>query len=164
MMSLPAEVASPIDPQDETARTNSPEAIVQNDSPEAIAQSDRILVVDDLPDNYILLQTVLESEGYEVEVADNGQDALERVALRPPDLILLDVMMPGMNGFEVTRRIRQNPAIPFIPILLVTGYSEPAPADGFEAGADGFIRKPVDFDDLLHRIRTMLQPLQTIEA
>jgi CheY-like chemotaxis protein len=119
--------------------------------------SDRILVVDDLPDNYVLLQTILESEGYQVEIADNGQSALERIASHPPDLVLLDVMMPGLDGFEVTRRIRQNPSLPFIPILLVTGYSELAPSNGFDAGADGFIRKPINFDDLLDRVRAILQ-------
>jgi CheY-like chemotaxis protein len=127
-------------------------------SRELVTHVDRILIVDDLPDNYILMQTVLEDEGYQVEVADNGHAALERIVSHPPDLVLLDVMMPEMSGFEVTRRIRQNPSIPFIPILLVTGYSEPTPADGFDAGADGFVRKPIDFDDLLNRIRAILQP------
>lgn len=125
---------------------------------ESVTENDRILVVDDLPDNYILLQTVLEAEGYQVEVADSGYAALACIASHPPDLVLLDVMMPEMNGFEVTRRIRQNSSIPFIPILLVTGYSEPTPADGFDVGADGFVRKPIDFDGLLDRIRAILQP------
>lgn len=66
-------------------------------------------------------------------------------------------MMPGLDGFEVTRRIRQNPSLPFIPILLVTGYSEPTAAEGFEAGADGFIRKPINFEELLSQIQTILQ-------
>ncbi|MBD2461883.1 response regulator [Oscillatoria sp. FACHB-1407] len=127
-------------------------------SPKLINTADRILVVDDLPDNCFLLQTILEDEGYEVEIADNGHTALERIVSHPPDLVLLDVMMPEMSGFEVTRRIRQNSSLPFIPILLVTGFSEPTPADGFDAGADGFIRKPVDFEDLLIRIRSILQP------
>ncbi|HEY9747262.1 MAG TPA: response regulator [Allocoleopsis sp.] len=125
---------------------------------EITTESDRILVVDDLPDNYLLLQTVLEAEGYQVEVADSGYTALESIASHPPDLVLLDVMMPEMNGFEVTRQIRQNPSIPFIPILLVTGYSEPTPADGFDVGADEFIRKPINLDELLDRIRAILQP------
>ncbi|KJH69943.1 response regulator receiver protein [Aliterella atlantica CENA595] len=124
---------------------------------------ERILVVDDLPDNYFLLQTVLEIEGYVVEVADSGLSALESIASNPPDLILLDIMMPGMNGFEVTRHLRQNPSLPYIPILLVTGYSEPVPADGFDVGADGFICKPIDFDYLLHQIRIILQPRNLIE-
>lgn len=134
------------------------------DLPAEIAtQVDRILVVDDLPDNYFLLQTVLESEGYQVEVAHSGRSALESIASQPPDLVLLDVMMPEMDGFEVTRLIRQNPALPFIPIFLVTGYSEPTPADGFDVGADGFIRKPIDFDDLLNRIRIVLQSRSLID-
>ena len=132
-------------------------------SAEIATPLDRILVVDDLPDNYFLLQTVLESEGYFVEVADSGYAALESIASHLPDLVLLDVMMPGMNGFEVTRRLRQNPSLPFIPILLVTGYSEPTPSDGFDVGADGFIRKPIDFDYLLDKIRTILQPKNLIE-
>ena len=132
-------------------------------SAEIATAVDRILVVDDLPDNYFLLQTVLESEGYFVEVADSGYAALESIAFHPPDLVLLDIMMPDMNGFEVTRRLRQNPDLPFIPILLVTGYSEPTPADGSDVGADGFIRKPIDFDDLLHQIWTILQPRNLIE-
>ncbi len=71
-------------------------------------------------------------------------------------------MMPEMNGFEVTQCIRQNPALPFIPILLVTGYGEPDPAAGFDVGADGFIRKPIDFDHLLNQIQTILLPRDLI--
>jgi CheY-like chemotaxis protein len=123
-----------------------------------LREHDRILVVDDIRDNSFLLQTILESEGYEVEIADCGREALAKVELNPPDLILLDVMMPGMNGFEVTRRIRQNSALPFIPILLITGYSHPTAADSFDACADGLIRKPIDFNDLLVHVRSILQP------
>lgn len=130
---------------------------------ELVPEIDRILVVDDLPDNSFLLQTVLEAEGYQVEVADSGFSALEKIETNPPDLVLLDVMMPEMNGFEVTQRIRQNSCLPFIPILLITGYTEPSASDGFDVGADGFIRKPIDFDDLLERIRAILQPRQVIE-
>lgn len=125
---------------------------------EAIAEVDRILVVDDIADNSFLLQTILEGEGYQVEIADSGYLALQKIELAPPDLVLLDVMMPEMNGFEVTQRIRQNPSLPFIPILLITGYTEPSAANGFDVGADGFIRKPINFDELLQRIRTILQP------
>lgn len=138
--------------------------VMNSSSSETASKADRILVVDDLPDNYFLLQTVLENEGYEVEIADNGRTALNQITAKPPDLVLLDVMMPEMNGFEVTRRIRQNSSLPFIPVLLVTGYSEPIPADGFDVGADGFIRKPIDFDHLLNRIQLILQPRQLINA
>lgn len=116
----------------------------------------RILVVDDLPDNYILLQTVLEGEGYQVDVADNGRVALEKIIENPPDLVLLDVMMPEMNGFEVTQAIRQDPTLSSIPVLLVTGYGDPGTSDNFEAQVDGFIHKPIDFDQLLDQIRRVL--------
>ncbi|GAP94124.1 response regulator [Leptolyngbya sp. NIES-2104] len=121
-----------------------------------ISVADRILVVDDIEDNSFLLQTVLEQEGYDVQIASSGREALDKVERQQPDLILLDVMMPEMNGFEVTQRIRQNDRLPFIPILLITGYDQFNPAEGFEFGADDFIRKPVDFDLLLDRIRAIL--------
>ncbi|QYO68712.1 response regulator [Leptolyngbya sp. 7M] len=70
-------------------------------------ETDRILVVDDIADNLLLLQAILESEGYQVELADSGPAALDRIKTAPPDLVLLDVMMPDMNGFEVTQRVRQ---------------------------------------------------------
>jgi CheY-like chemotaxis protein len=127
-------------------------------SPEARPQAERILVVDDLPDNCFLLQMVLESEGYQVEVAASGPAALDKIATCLPDLVLLDVMMPDMDGFEVTRQLRHNPALPFIPVLLVTGYNELTAADGFAVGATGLIRKPIDLDQLLHQIRTILLP------
>lgn len=117
----------------------------------------RILVVDDIPDNYFLLQMVLEAEGYQVDVADDGRVALTKISTAPPDLVLLDVMMPEMSGFEVTQKIRENSQIPYIPILLVTGYSEPSASEGLIHGADGFIRKPIDFDVLLARIQEILQ-------
>lgn len=117
----------------------------------------RILVVDDLADNLFLLQTILEAEGYEVEVADNGKDALAKIAASPPDLVLLDVMMPDMNGYEVTRQIRKNTQLPFIPVLLVTAFGEASATQGLDIGANDFIRKPIDFDELLARIRAFLR-------
>lgn len=118
---------------------------------------DRILVVDDLPDNCLLLQTLLESEGYEVEVAYNGYKALDLIALNPPSLILLDVMMPEMSGLEVIRRVRQNSSLPFIPIVLVTGYCESHLEKDSDEKADGLISKPIDFDHLLNLVQIVLQ-------
>jgi CheY-like chemotaxis protein len=123
-----------------------------------VPEVDRILVIDDIDDNAFLLQTLLEGEGYQVDVASSGPVALQLIETEPPDLVLLDVMMPQMNGFEVTQRIRQNPTLPFIPILLITGYTEASSTQGLDAGANGFIRKPIDFDELLSRIQTMLEP------
>lgn len=117
----------------------------------------RVLVVDDLNDNLFLMQTALETEGYTVDTANNGCIALEKVKQSPPDLILLDVMMPGLNGYEVTQRIRQNPDIPFIPIMLVTAHEEANDVQGLAIGANDFIRKPIDFDHLLARVAAFLK-------
>lgn len=118
---------------------------------------DRILAVDDTPDNLILLETILESEGFEMDLVADGKSALEQIIQSPPDLILLDVMMPGMDGYEVTRRIRNNPEINYIPILLVTAYKESSVVQGLDAGADDFICKPFDTDELLARVRSLLR-------
>ncbi|MEJ6483297.1 hybrid sensor histidine kinase/response regulator [Nostoc punctiforme UO1] len=117
----------------------------------------RILAVDDTRDNLILVQAILESEGYEIDLVSDGIKALRQVEKSPPDLILLDVMMPGMDGYEVTRRIRNNPAISYIPILLITAFHESSVVEGLDAGADDFIRKPFDTDELLARVRSLLR-------
>lgn len=127
-------------------------------------QTYRILAVDDVPDNLFLLQAVLEAEGFAVDVASSGKLALNKIQISPPDLILLDVMMPDMDGYEVTRRIRQDDKFPSIPILLVTAYDEARAVRGLELGANDFIRKPIDFEELLTRIRRFLQLEQSIES
>ncbi|GAP93989.1 hybrid sensor histidine kinase/response regulator [Leptolyngbya sp. NIES-2104] len=124
---------------------------------------DRILVVDDTPDNCLLIQAILQDEGYQVELADSGKEALRLIEQSPPDLVLLDVMMPGMDGYEVTRRIRANPALPFMPILLTTAYDQPSVAQGLDTGADDFIRKPVHFDELLARVRALLRLKHSVD-
>lgn len=117
----------------------------------------RILVVDDLEDNLFLLQAILETEGYEVDTANNGRLALEKVATSAPDLILMDVMMPDINGCEVTWQIRQNQTIPFMPILLVTAHEDADAIRGLALGANDFIRKPIEFDKLLAKIEAFLR-------
>ncbi|MFP4104101.1 hybrid sensor histidine kinase/response regulator [Coleofasciculus sp.] len=124
---------------------------------------DRILAVDDAPDNLFLMQTILESEGYELSLVEDGYSALAIVEKSPPDLILLDVMMPQIDGYEVTRRIRQNNSLPFIPILLITAYEQSSAIEGLDAGADDFIRKPVDVGELLARVRSLLRLKHSID-
>lgn len=123
----------------------------------------RLLAVDDVPDNLFLLQTILEMEGFVVDVATNGSTALRKIKASPPDLILLDVMMPEMNGYEVTQRIRQDDSLPSIPILLITAQDEADALSGIELGANDFIRKPIDFNELLTRVRAYLHLEQSVE-
>ena len=117
----------------------------------------RILIVDDIEDNLFLLQSILTEEGYEVDTAQNGKSALSKIEASPPDLVLMDAMMPGMDGYEVTRRIRKNKKLPFIPILMITAHIEADVPKGLELGANDFIRKPIDYDELMARIKAFLR-------
>lgn len=127
------------------------------------SKSDKILVVDDSPDNVFLIKTILEEEGYTVSTAENGASALAQLETSTCDLVLLDLMMPGIDGYEVTKRVRQNMALPFIPILLITAHDSPNVAQGLDLGADDFIRKPVTVDELLARVRSLLRLKHSID-
>ncbi len=118
----------------------------------------RILVVDDEPVNREILTHRLTKEGYRVQVAENGVEALERVAEELPDLILLDVMMPQMDGFEVCRRLRADVATRAVPVVMVTALNDRENrVKGIDAGADDFLSKPVDPPELTARVRTLLR-------
>lgn len=132
-------------------------------APTHSTKADHILVVDDSPDNLFLVQTILEEEGYAITLAEDGRTALKQIELSPPDLVLLDVMMPGMDGYEVTKRIRENQNSPFMPILLITAFEGPSVVRGLDTGADDFIRKPVEVDELLARVRSLLRLKHAID-
>ncbi len=112
-----------------------------------------VLVVDDEEQNRALLRDPLEARGYEIEEAENGIQALRKIVARRPDVILLDLMMPGMNGFEVCRRLKKDPATAHIPVLMVTALSERKERLlGIEAGANDFLNKPIDIQDVSLRV------------
>jgi len=118
----------------------------------------RILIVDDNPTNVKVLQTRLAAEGYEVITASDGEEALAAAKQHTPDLILLDVMMPKLDGFEVCRRLRADPSFPFTPIVLVTAMADSKDiVAGLEAGGDEYLTKPVDHAALAARVRSMLR-------
>jgi adenylate cyclase len=118
----------------------------------------RILVVDDVADNVEILRVRLESLGYEVVVAEDGESALAVVHETLPDLILLDIMMPKIDGLEVARRLKADAGLPFIPIIMVTAKTTPKDVlAGLEAGGDDYLTKPIDHSALIVRVRAMLR-------
>ena len=123
-----------------------------------MVQNAKILVVDDTPFNVKLLVDLLGIQGYTMVTATTGPEALEKVAKERPDLILLDVVMPGMDGFEVCRKIRENPETALLPVILVTAmYPVEQRARGIEVGADDFLTKPINQAELLARVRSLLR-------
>lgn len=131
------------------------------DSPQNV----RILAVDDSPDNLFLLESLLSEEDfYQLEFAEDGRTALKLIEQSPPDVILLDVMMPSLTGYDVVREIRQTETLPYIPILLITADEASSLVEGLDAGADDFLRKPFDVNELLARVRSMVRLKQSIDA
>ena len=115
----------------------------------------RILVVDDTPANVRLLEAVLRPRGYEMLTASSGPEALAAVARDRPDLVLLDIVMPGMDGYEVCRRIRSGPATAFLPVVMITASGHQEKTRALEAGADDFVSKPFDKSELLARVASL---------
>ena len=112
-----------------------------------------VLIVDDEEQNRTLLRDPLEAHGHTITEAVNGQQALEKVVAHAPDVILLDVMMPGMTGFEVCRRLKNNPASASIPVLMVTALTDRKERlMGIQAGANDFLNKPIDIQDISLRV------------
>ncbi len=124
----------------------------------------RVLVVDDNFVNVKLLEELLKSASYQVATALSGEAALEKVRQSRPDIVLLDVMMPGMDGYEVCRRIRQSEKAARLPVIMVTALDKPGDREmGLAAGADDFLNKPVDDGVLLPAMRRALQNARVLQ-
>ena len=118
----------------------------------------KILIVDDVPNNLKILYDTLESEGYRIVVANDGKSALKAAARALPDLVLLDIVMPDMNGYEVCKRLKQNREIADIPVIFVTVKDDNVSlVEGFQVGGVDYIIKPFEKEELLVRIETHLK-------
>ncbi len=115
----------------------------------------RVLVVDDQPANVRLLEAILVTRGYDVRTAASGEEALARMAESEPDLVLLDIVMPGIDGYEVCRRIRERVETAYLPVVMVTASGDEQKVKALEAGADDFLTKPINQSELLARVASL---------
>ena len=124
-----------------------------------------ILIVDDDPENIALLRLLLENRGHSIDFADSGEEALVKAENKTPDLILLDVMLPGLNGFEVCRRLKKNPQLQSVPVLFLTAKdSREERLAGFQAGAEDYITKPFFKEEVLARVKLWAERAATFKA
>lgn len=128
------------------------------------AQNTTILVVDDVQDNLILISLALQNQGYKVLTAKSGEEAIKTALIARPDLVLMDIAMPDVDGLAATRRMRKHPELRHLPVIALTafetlGFRQAA----FEAGFDGYLTKPIDFQKMNNLISIFLRDLDTTD-
>lgn len=129
----------------------------ETDTHEITKKDYLILIVDDMIDNLVLLSLDLQKCGYRVVTASNGEEAVRVASISQPDLILMDISMPGLDGLGATRQIKEQPSVRGIPIIAITAFStEGFRRAAYDAGFDGYLTKPIDFDRLHDLIRSFL--------
>ena len=117
-----------------------------------------ILIVDDTPENLRVLGEMLDQRGYEVRIATSGSGALENAEVSPPDLILLDILMPGMDGYEVCRQLKSNARLQRIPVIFISALAMPEQKSrAFREGGADFVTKPFQVEEVVARVHTHLQ-------
>jgi CheY-like chemotaxis protein len=127
---------------------------MNNSSNNQNSNNKHILVVDDFIDNTVVIGTILELEGYQVDVADNGYTAISKIEANPPIMVVLDLMMPELDGIEVAQWIRKNQ--PSVLILLFTAHDQLPASEEYKPWVDAFVRKPVNVEDFLKLVKKLL--------
>jgi CheY-like chemotaxis protein len=159
---FPAQASDSGDDIHATAAPATSQLQQNSDTQEFTPQDFLVLVVDDTVDNLVIISLHLQQSGYRVVTATNGEEAIRVAALTNPDLILMDLSMPGLDGLGATRKIREHPTLRPVPVVAVTAFN----TEGFkraahDAGIDGYITKPIDFERLNDLIRSLLPVKKT---